>query len=364
LWESHTHEWISGKFYGDRLGRLWLAYGVTELQSMSDPVYRALETREAFGSGGRVGPRYFASGEAIDGERVYYDFMRPTLNEAQLQLELSRAKALDYDILKTYVRLPHSMQQEAVKFAHAQMGVDVFSHYMLPGMAYGMDGMSHVSATARLGFPYTRSAGGVSYGDMKSLFIASGMYDISTPFTSFPLYAEDPAMVDDKRLLALNTPWDEEILRGKLDAAEGKKPRVASPAAAQDPAVSLDSLKKEMLTVRAILQGGGTILAGTDSPLDSVATALHLSLRAQVKYGVEPWRALQTATYLPAKAFGVLADLGTVEPGKLADLAFVSGDPLRQIKDVTNVQFVMKNGKMYSVAELMAPFVSGRQSGR
>ena len=125
LWESHTHEWISGKFYGDRLGRLWLAYGVTELQSMSDPVYRALETREAFGSGERVGPRYFASGEAIDGERVYYDFMRPTLSEAQLQLELSRAKALDYDILKTYVRLPHAMQEEAMKFAHTQMGVDV-----------------------------------------------------------------------------------------------------------------------------------------------------------------------------------------------------------------------------------------------
>ena len=33
LWESHTHEWISGKFYGDRLGRLWLSYGVTELHS-------------------------------------------------------------------------------------------------------------------------------------------------------------------------------------------------------------------------------------------------------------------------------------------------------------------------------------------
>ena len=46
LWESHTHEWISGKFYGDRLGRLWLAYGVTELQSEGDPAYRAVETRE------------------------------------------------------------------------------------------------------------------------------------------------------------------------------------------------------------------------------------------------------------------------------------------------------------------------------
>ena len=172
---------------------------------MGDPVYRAAETREAFSSGARVGPRYFASGEAIDGERVYYNFMRPTMSDAQLDLELSRAKALDYDILKTYVRLPHEMQEKAVKFAHEKMGVNTISHYMLPGMGYGMDGMSHISATARLGFPYTRSAAGVSYGDTRSLFIASGMFVISTPFSSTPLYTEDPKMVEDPRLLALNT---------------------------------------------------------------------------------------------------------------------------------------------------------------
>ena len=69
-----------------------------------------------------------------------------------------------------------------------------------------------------------------------------------------------------------------------------------------DPAVTLEGLRKEEDTVAAILRGGGTMLAGTDSPLDNIATALHLNLRAQVKYGLQPWQALQTATLLPAKA--------------------------------------------------------------
>jgi imidazolonepropionase-like amidohydrolase len=118
----------------------------------------------------------------------------------------------------------------------------------------------------------------------------------------------------------------------------------------------MDSLRKEEDTVAAIVRAGGVVLAGTDSPLDSVATALHLNLRAQVKFGLEPWQALQTATLFPARAFGVAKDLGTLEPGKIADLAIVSGDPLHDIKDAANVQFVMKSGKLYSVSELMAPF--------
>jgi len=346
IWESHTHQYIEGKFYGDRLGRLWLAYGVTSLNSVGDPAYRAVETMESFASGQRVGPRFFPTGEAIDGERVYYHFMRPTTGgDVQLLRELSRAKALDYDMIKTYVRLAHADQAKIVAFAHGDMGVYTASHYMLPGMAFGMDGMTHVSATTRLGFSYTRSSAGISYGDMRELFQQSGMFDISTTFNA-TLYAADSGMVDDARLQVLNTPWDQVALRAKRDAA-----------LTTDQTVARDSLHKEEDTFQRILRGGGTMLAGTDSPLDNVATTLHLNLRSQVRLGgLAPWEALQTATKRPAEAFGVDADLGTIERGKLADLAFIDGNPLDRIEDLANVAAVMKNGKVYMVSDLMAPF--------
>jgi Tol biopolymer transport system component len=344
LWESHTHQFIEGKFYGDRLGRLWLAYGVTTLESVGDPVYRAVETREAYSSASRVGPRYFATGEAIDGERIYYNFMRPTTSVDQLNLSLSRARALGYDMVKTYVRLPHAMQQIAARFAHDEMGVWTASHYMLPGMSLGMDGMAHVSATTRLGFAYTRSAAGVSYRDMIDVFSTPGLFDISTTFNS-SLYAEDPTMVDDPRLQILNTPWDQQGLVLKRNLA-----------VSTDQTVSLDSLRKEEATVAAIRHNGGIVLAGTDSPLDNVATALHLNLRSQVKFGLAPWEALQSATLLTARAYHKENDLGSLQPGKLADMVFVSGNPLETIADVANVQMVMKNGRLYRLSELEAPF--------
>jgi hypothetical protein len=273
--------------------------------------------------------------------------MRPVTTEQQLKLEFSRAKALDYDMVKTYVRLPHAWQKLAIENAHSSLGVFTGGHYMMPQLAEGGEGMTHVSATTRTGFAYTRSSAGISYRDMTDLFRnAAGAFDISTTFNS-SLYAEDPTMVEDQRLLVLNPTWDQTALMIKRNLA------VTTPQA-----VSLDSLQKEEDTFKRIQRGGGTMLAGTDSPLDNVATALHLNLRAQVKFGLAPWQALQSATLKPARMYNVAKDLGTVERGKLADLTFVNGNPLTDIKDLANVAAVMKGGRYYTLGELMAPFIT------
>ena len=88
-----------------------------------------------------------------------------------------------------------------------------------------------------------------------------------------------------------------------------------------------------------------------------VSTSLHLNIFSQVKLSLAPWQALETVTSTAAKAAKVDKDRGLLAPGHLADLILVEGDSLKNIKDVTKVQCVMKNGQTHSVGEFMARFV-------
>jgi imidazolonepropionase-like amidohydrolase len=66
----------------------------------------------------------------------------------------------------------------------------------------------------------------------------------------------------------------------------------------------------------------------------------------QVKYGQTPMQAIQSATIGAADLIGKLSELGSITPGKKADLIAVSGDPLKDVTVLEKVQFVMKDGKV------------------
>jgi len=66
-----------------------------------------------------------------------------------------------------------------------------------------------------------------------------------------------------------------------------------------------------------------------------------------VKYGMSPLVALRSATSLAAELMGWQDRIGTLEPGKLADVVAVNGDPTQDITEMTRVTFVMKDGTVY-----------------
>jgi len=69
-----------------------------------------------------------------------------------------------------------------------------------------------------------------------------------------------------------------------------------------------------------------------------------------VKYGMTPMQAIQSATTNAADLLGHSKELGSIKPGKYADIVAVSGDPLADIRVLENVEFIMKDGKVYKEA--------------
>ncbi|WP_330274494.1 amidohydrolase family protein [Lentzea sp. NBC_00516] len=339
LIDAHNHWHLRGRQWGARQGLTWLAYGITTVRSPGDPVYQMVETREALAAGTLTGPRFYATGEAVDGSRVYYNFMRPTLSKAQLDLELRRAHELGYDLIKTYVRLPVELQRAAVQRSR----VPLSSHYLYPAANLGMDGMEHVGATNRLGYSHTVTRQGHAYQDVIALFTASGMSITPTLFQSRALYAKDKSIVTDERTRVLYPLWEYE--RFVADANNQGTPAGTS---------SLDVLRGWVEFALKVHRGGGFVITGTDAPLDSPATATHTNLRALVEFGFTPREALITATRNPAKWLGL--PLGTIKPGAPADIAFVEGDPLTDIKAAANVKLVAVGGQVHDIPELLAPY--------
>ncbi|MGW7685721.1 amidohydrolase family protein [Kribbella sp. NPDC054772] len=349
LIDAHNHWHLRGRAWGARQGNLWLAYGITSTRSPGDPVYQMQETREALASGALRGPRYFATGEAIDGSRVYYNFMRPTLSIQQLGLELDRVEGLAYDLVKTYVRLPIEYQRRAIAFVH-QLGLQLSSHYLYPAEHLGMDGMEHTGATNRLGYSHTVSRLGRAYADVVTLFTRAGLSVTPTLFNSTMAHVDDPSLLTDRRTTTLYPSWEYDALIAEVNTAKG-------PAGV----TTRELLRGNVDMVLRIHRGGGLVISGTDTPLDNMAVSLHANLRSMVAGGFTPYEALTTATRNPAKWLGLDGKLGVVQAGAQADLSFVTGDPLADIRAAAAVDRVMTAGNLYTVDNLLAPYAAGAQ---
>jgi imidazolonepropionase-like amidohydrolase len=319
---------------------VWLAYGITSLRIPSINPYAGLEQREAFDAGRRWGPRVFLAGDPFDGVRLYYPGGVAVTSDEQMDRELERASALGVDFFKTYVRLPDRLQKRVVEFAHNN-NRPVTSHELYPAVAYGIDGIEHLSGTSRRGYSPKLSATGRAYQDVIDLIAKSGVTLTPTIGIMGAFAARESG---DKTLL-----FDPRLSLFPLSTVAQLTDMAA---AVRDPARDRAIAPYEA-TLRAIVAGGGTILAGTDSPIVPYGLGLHVELESYVHAGLSPFQALQTATANAAQALGLATELGSVEPGRLADLTFLGSDPLMDIRNTRDVKRVMRGGRIFTVNELI-----------
>ena len=101
--------------------------------------------------------------------------------------------------------------------------------------------------------------------------------------------------------------------------------------------------------VKQFIESGAVMGMGTDSgtPMNFHSEALWREIKVHVDMGMTPTRAIAAATRVNAHDHRQRRDLGTIEPGKIADIIVVNGNPLFDIMALSHVEVVVKDGVVY-----------------
>jgi len=121
-------------------------------------------------------------------------------------------------------------------------------------------------------------------------------------------------------------------------------------------AAGAEAFHKQEKFVGMCNRAGVKIIAGTDGPgIGSLLPGfgLHRELELLVASGLSPLQALRAATLTAAEALGKEDRLGTIEPGKFADMVVLNADPLQEIQNLRKIYLVVQGGKTYAPDALL-----------
>ncbi|MBI2815535.1 MAG: amidohydrolase family protein [Acidobacteria bacterium] len=367
LIDSHIHfrEWYPPMF---------LHYGVTTVYDTANPTDWIIAQRELVNRGKIKGPRMFVTGIAIDGppersvphsgaELGGYNTHVTTVEEAREAVRKNVAAGVD--IIKVHEGLTSELLKTVVEEAK-KSGRPVVGHSedIREATLVGLQFMEHTTPLAHAiikaedehkleqlekqkeleGSEYLMNPG--SYDPLIKLMVSKGVFINATLIGQWgPANPRGPE-------------WAE------VAAAESKKPGIefvpadvrqswTRPARKPDPKHAQEvaqGFKKVQEFVGQYAKAGGRLTAGTDTTGYVPGLSLSFEMQSLIDCGATNMQALMAATKWAAELAHKQKDLGTIEPGKIADIMVVDGDPLKDISAIRKVVMVVKDGQVIDSA--------------
>ncbi len=314
-----------------------LLSGFTSVRDVG--TYRALNDvalRDAINRGDIIGPRMFVAGAyiTITGGAGAMTGQAPDIQ-------------LPWDLHYGEANSPWEVRQKVRLLANN--GADVIK--MLSTGAV----LTHGSSPMSIEFTEEELQAGVdeaSHFGLKVAVHAHAAQGIRNAILAGAASVEHAEMIDDQ-IIAMakqhGTYLDMDIYDEECIQAQGKTGQEPADFLQHD--ADLGRIQRE--NFGKAVRAGVKMAFGTDAGVCAYGTS-GKQFAFMVKYGMTPMQAIQAATSNAANLLGRSSELGSIKAGKYADLIAVSGDPLQNISLLENVEFVMKDGKVYKSAGKMA----------
>jgi imidazolonepropionase-like amidohydrolase len=309
------------------LGML-MDYGVTTIRNPGGPTEQSVALRENVSERKIIGPQIFTAGQLLNTPQIPVPFVeRQVQTEQDVRQEVRNQVATGVDYVKLYVGLTPELVWAAIDEAHSN-GIKVIGHLYMTSWTdaadLGIDALTHGVPVS----PFLLSEAN------QQKFLGARDH----PFNHF-LWLD---------LVDLNGPEINEMIKALVSNNIPVDPTldIYEAIIKEDP-LNQYLWPKILQLTKMLYDNGVTILSGSDIPNFELVpgASLHYELELLVEAGIPPLEVIKIATRNGAQALGIEKDVGTIVPGKQADMMILSDNPMDDISNTKKIEAVISDGQ-------------------